>query len=137
MRCHTRTISGQFLKFTEGNWITNTNEILPIGKKMIVNMEQLRGEDNPRDPDQYTYYLMMKDPDYAEDKCDGVYTFVTSSNGGRGAIRDLRKAYERKVRERRPDCPIIVLEVGSYMHRDRSFGRVNASSRSDCGLRLG
>jgi hypothetical protein len=85
---------------------------------------ELDAEGNPRDPWRFTRYLILKDPDYVEEG-EGIYTFVTSSNGGKKAIGDLCKTYGRKRREgHRNYYPVIALRNTSYMHRDRSFGKV-------------
>src|SRR5262249_47472200 len=76
-----------------------------------------RGE--PRDPWQFSNYLILLD---AETK--DAYTFTTSSRGGLGAIGELSKAYGKRIRQE-PDCyPVIELEVGSYQHTNREFGRI-------------
>lgn len=194
-----RNIVGELLRFSKGDWSTANGEEFPIGKKMIVNMDQLlfgwiRWEDQkpvdqrmglliegfrpparntlgygyepgrddpvdtsewevddtthqPRDPWQFTYYLVMKDPEVT-DETEGVYTFTTSSSGGRNAIGDLCKSYGRKRREgfQKTDpenglpvfnengdpvvisgknfFPIVALKVGSYMHQNKSFGKI-------------
>ena len=70
----------------------------------------------PRDPWQMTWYLVMKDPD-EPDESEGVYTFTTSSTGGRTCVGDLCKIYGRKRREGYKDhYPVVALKVGSYKH---------------------
>src|SRR5258708_1012624 len=174
-----RNIIGQLLKFTKGDWVGGENEEFPIGKHMIVNMDQLllgwiRWEDQkpadqrmgllvegyqapprdhlgygytpgnpdaepdtsewelddnthaPRDPWQFTYYLVMKDPDIQEEG-EGVYTFSTASVGGRTAIADLCKLYGHKRREHdnyKKAYPVVALKVGSYMHPNKAFGKI-------------
>lgn len=177
-----RNIVGQLLRFSKGDWLYGQNKTdLPVGKHMIVNMDQLlmgwiRWEDQqpadqimglliegfkaperwtlgygyvgpndggtpdqepdtsgwevdertrvPRDPWQFTYYLVMKDPD-EKDEMEGIYTFTTASSGGRSAIGDLCKVYGRKRREGYKDFyPVVALKVGHYDHSNKSFGRI-------------
>jgi len=80
----------------------------------------------PRDPWQFTYYLVMKDLEI-KDEFEGVFTFSTSSSGGDTAIKDLCKIYGRKIRTGDVDSngnpidyqdyyPVVALRVGSYNH---------------------
>lgn len=165
-----RNIVGSLLKFNKGDWMYGQEGgEFPVGKRMIVNMDQLllgwiRWEDQrpeeqrmgllvdgfkppardtlgfgyepgdvdapsdtseweidpnskqPRDPWQFTYYLVMKDPEN-EDEVENTFTFTTASTGGKTAIGDLCKVYGRKRREGYKDYyPIIALKVGSYKH---------------------
>jgi hypothetical protein len=72
-----------------------------------------------RDPWQFTNHLPMDRLD------DGkAFTFVTSSKGGLGCIGELCKEYGKHVRQHPDEDPVIEIEVGSYLHRDRSRGRV-------------
>lgn len=78
----------------------------------------------PRDPWQRTYYLVMKDPEN-EDDGENMFTFTTSSKGGIDAIADLCKVYGRKIREGYEDYyPIVSLKVGSYKHSNAQFGKI-------------
>jgi len=177
-----RNIVGQLLKFSKGDYMSGQDNVeIPIGSKMIANMDELllgwiRWEDSkpaeqhmgrlidgfkaparnelgfgyelgeeepsdmsdweidettkePRDPWQFTYYLVMKDPtklDAADDgDSEGTYTFTTSSSGGKQAIGDLCKVYGRKRREGyKEHYPVVALKVGSYNHSNKKFGRI-------------
>jgi hypothetical protein len=78
----------------------------------------------PRDPWQFSYYIVMKDPK-EEDPMEGIFTFASSSSGGRGAIGDLCKVYGRKRREGYHNhYPIVALKVGSYKHSKKEYGRI-------------
>lgn len=78
----------------------------------------------PRDPWQFTYYLVMKDPD-EKDEMEGIYTFTSSSTGGKSAIGDLCKIYGRKRREGyRDSYPVVALKFGSYNHSNKQYGRI-------------
>jgi hypothetical protein len=50
-----------------------------------------------------------------------IFTFSTSSRGGIGAIGELCKQYSRAAAGA---YPLVSLDVGSYMHSDRSIGKV-------------
>jgi hypothetical protein len=73
-----------------------------------------------RDPWQFTNYLVLFDKQNPET----VYTFATSSGGGRDAIGELSKAYGKAMRQRPDQYPVIELGVGQYRHRDRTIGWV-------------
>jgi hypothetical protein len=54
-----------------------------------------------------------------------VYTFTTSSDGGRRrAVGPLCGEYGQHIRQHPDELPIIGLEQDSYQHPDRSIGRV-------------
>jgi hypothetical protein len=74
---------------------------------------------NPRDPWQKTENVVLADPR------DGtVYTFTTSSVGGREAVQKLAVDYAR-ARQRHPDkWPVIELGVETYVHTNKTFGRI-------------
>lgn len=73
----------------------------------------------PRDPWQLTNYLLLKDPDG-----DQIYTFATSSRGGLNAIGELCKVYGRQMRQHPDDFPIIALNVDSYRHSNKAYGKI-------------
>ena len=80
---------------------------------------EVDNEGQPRDPWQFTNYLILHDAESGE-----VYTFATASKGGLGAIGELCKAYGKAMRQKPDQYPVIELDVGSYQHRDRSLGRI-------------
>jgi len=54
-----------------------------------------------------------------------VFTFATSSDGGRRrAIAPLSREYGNHIRQNPNEIPVIGLEQDSYLHPDRSIGRV-------------
>jgi len=54
-----------------------------------------------------------------------VYTFATSSDGGRRrAVAPLCREYGTHIRQHPDELPVIGLEQDSYQHPDRSIGRV-------------
>jgi hypothetical protein len=78
----------------------------------------------PRDPWQFTYYLVMKDPD-EKDEIERIYTFTTASKGGTDCIGDLCKIYGRKRRQGYKDFyPVVALKVGHYDHPNKQMGRI-------------
>jgi hypothetical protein len=72
-----------------------------------------------RDPWQFSNYLIMATAEENE-----LYTFTTASRGGLGAIGELCKAYGKTMRQRPDQYPIIALDVGSYQHSNRAYGRI-------------
>src|SRR5262249_45519333 len=76
-------------------------------------------EGRPRDPWQLSNHLVMFAKRYFE-----VFTFVTTSRAGRDAISELCKIYGQQTRQRPGQFPVIGLEVNSYLHRQKSFGRI-------------
>jgi hypothetical protein len=77
------------------------------------------GDGKARDPWQFTNMLVLSDPHTRE-----LYTFTTSSRGGLGAIGELSKKYSSHLRVTPDEVPIVALEMGSYRHRDKSFGEI-------------
>jgi hypothetical protein len=73
----------------------------------------------PRDPWQFSNYLVMADPESRE-----VFTFTTSSRGGLGAIGELCKVFGKQMRQQPDKIPVVELDVGSYQHREKSYGRI-------------
>jgi hypothetical protein len=61
--------------------------------------------------------IMRDDPEQ-------VFTFVTGSKGGEGAIGELCKIYGKHIRIKPKEIPIIRLDVGSYQHSNKAFGRI-------------
>jgi hypothetical protein len=73
----------------------------------------------PRDPWQFTNYLPLLD------ERGEICTFATSSRGGLTAIGDLARRYAQHRRAGHRDVhPMIALDVGSYQHQNREYGRI-------------
>jgi hypothetical protein len=70
----------------------------------------------PRDPWQFSNYIVMKDPGQSASE-DFLYTFATSSKGGLGAIGAMCREYGREMRVRPDEFPIVRLGGDSYVHR--------------------
>jgi hypothetical protein len=78
------------------------------------------GNGKPRDPWQPTIYMPMTTIDATR-----VFTFTTSSDGGkRHAIGPLSKEYGSHIRQAPDELPVVKLAQDSYLHSDRSIGRV-------------
>lgn len=75
-----------------------------------------------RDPWQFSNYLILKKPGKNGD--DALFTFTTSSRGGLNAIGELCKTYGKEMRQRPSEFPIVALEVGSYQHTNKAYGRI-------------
>ena len=83
----------------------------------------------PRDPWQFTNYLLLKRLDddgrpINEDGNDGAYTLTVSSKGGISAMARFTKAFGAKMRQRPDQWPIVELEGDSYPHKNKAFGRI-------------
>jgi len=79
---------------------------------------ELDSAGTPRDPWQYTSYLPLLSAD------GELFTFASNSKGGRAAVADLCRLYARRKRNAEELLPIIALEVGSYQHSNREYGRI-------------
>ena len=81
---------------------------------------ELDNKGRPRDPWRETIYLPV-----ISVNAETVYTFATSSDGGRlRAIAPLCREYGNHIRQCPDELPIFGLEQDSYQHPDRSIGRV-------------
>jgi hypothetical protein len=81
---------------------------------------ELDAKGEPRDPWQQGLYLPMVTVDG-----ERVYTFTTTSDGGRRrAVAPLAREYGHHIRQHPDEVPIVRLEQDSYLHSDRSIGRV-------------
>jgi hypothetical protein len=72
-----------------------------------------------RDPWQFTNSLELASEDGSEQ-----YTFPTSSKGGISAIGELCKAFGEEMHLHPDEWPVVELDVGSYAHSNKSFGRI-------------
>jgi hypothetical protein len=73
-----------------------------------------------RDPWQQGLYLPMVTVDG-----ETVYTFTTSSDGGRRrGVAPLCSEYGHRIRQHPNELPVVRLEQDSYLHSNRSIGRV-------------
>jgi hypothetical protein len=81
---------------------------------------EINANGQAQDPWQLTNYLPLRRIDNGE-----LYTFATNSKGGLSAIGELCKDYGKMMRQRPDENPVIALDASSYLHRDRSIGRVH------------
>jgi hypothetical protein len=74
----------------------------------------------PCDPWRKTNYLPMITVDG-----DTVYTFATSSDGGRRyGVAPLNREYGNHIRTNPDELPVVGLERDSYLHSNRNYGRI-------------
>ena len=72
-----------------------------------------------RDPWQFSYYLILKAAN-----SDELYTFATSSKGGKDAIAKLAKVFGAAQRYREDQFPVVALNQSFYMHPNKEFGKI-------------
>jgi hypothetical protein len=72
-----------------------------------------------QDPWRFTNNIVMADAESGE-----VYTFTTASRGGLNAIGLLCKGYGECQHLHPEEWPLIELNVGSYQHSNRAYGRI-------------
>jgi hypothetical protein len=89
---------------------------------------ELGNDGKPKNPWQYTVKLELADPETTE-----VFTFPTSSSGGRGALDKLCKAYSVARARHKNEWPIVELGADSYPHPNKTFGRVKFPVLTICG----
>jgi hypothetical protein len=71
------------------------------------------------DPWQQTTLLVLVSPAEPHD----LFTFSTSTEGGKSALNDLCIAHARTT-ENLGEYPIVTLKTGSYLHKIKSRGRI-------------
>jgi hypothetical protein len=72
----------------------------------------------PRDPWQKASAMPLIDQNGT------VYTFVTGSKGGEGALKELAKVYGKRMRQHPDELPIVTLAMDSYRHADKRLGKI-------------
>jgi hypothetical protein len=81
---------------------------------------ELDAKGEPRDPWQEGLYLPMITVDSGT-----IFTFTTTSDGGRRrGVAPLCREYGHRIRQHPDEIPVVRLEQDSYLHSDRSIGRV-------------
>jgi len=100
----------------------------PPRRKELGDLEDTEWEvdetsGKPRDPWQFTNLVVMRQMGTKGDD-EGLFTFATSSRGGINAVGALCKTYGKKIRENPNAYPIVELNVDSYMHSNKQFGRI-------------
>ena len=76
------------------------------------------------DPWQRTNYLVFRDIGLDTHDEDRMYTFTTSSKGGISAIGKLCNQYGKGMRQHPSEYPIVELQVDSYAHPIKEYGRI-------------
>jgi len=77
-----------------------------------------------RDPWQQTNYLVLKPEGQLADEGE-LFTFSTSSKGGRSAVGELCNAWVKHRRMVPDELPVVELGCRSYKHRDRTLGIID------------
>jgi hypothetical protein len=72
----------------------------------------------PRDPWQKASAMPLVD------QGGTVYTFVTGSKGGEGALKELARVYGKRMRTHPDELPIITLAMESYRHANKQLGKI-------------
>jgi hypothetical protein len=74
----------------------------------------------PSDPWQFTNEVVLADLENGGE----LFTFSTSSRGGLDAIGQLCLKHGERIRQHPDEVPVIELQMGSYMHPNRSYGEI-------------
>jgi hypothetical protein len=127
-------IVGELLKFVKGDYFAGQQAQImgllaqgykPKRRSELDDNDQAQWETDdetgePQDPWQFTNYLILADPNTKE----LLYTFAASSRGALGAVGELCKERGKHMREKPDEDPVIKLGVGSYLHRNKAYGRI-------------
>jgi hypothetical protein len=73
----------------------------------------------PKDPWSFSNLLVFDNPKTSE-----VFTYATSSRGGISAVGELCKLYGKHIRQHPDEDPLIELDASSYLHPEKTIGRV-------------
>lgn len=79
---------------------------------------EVDNQGQPRDPWQFGNVLLL------QDASGDLYTFTTSSRGGLNAIGELCREFGRQMRQKPDEFPVIEIGTDSYMHPNKSLGRI-------------
>ena len=85
---------------------------------------EVDAQGKPRDPWQFTNYVLMKMPGADGGKDENLFTFATSSRGGLNCIGELCKQFGKEMRQRSDEYPIVEIGTGAYNHPNKEFGRI-------------
>lgn len=91
-----------------------------LGDDNKDNWEVDASSQKPKDPWQFSNYLVLREKDRPGDA--GLMTFATSSRGGINAMGELCKAYGKVQATKPHDWPVVALKVDSYKHDD--YGKI-------------
>jgi hypothetical protein len=90
-----------------------------LGDNVKEDWEVDEQNGKPRDPWQFSNYLLLRGQEDAE-----LYTFTTSSRGGLNAIGDLCKVYGKVMSQHPKEWPVLSIGQGAYDHPNRSYGKI-------------
>lgn len=72
----------------------------------------------PRDPWQHASAMPLVGSN------GQVFTFVTGSKGGEGALKALAKTYGKRSRQHPDEIPVVTLGMDSYRHPNKQLGKI-------------
>jgi len=131
--CLGDTIRAGYIKWQDNRPAATHMSVL-AENPMLIKREALGDTDQaqwelgmnglPDDPWKLTFEGVFRNPDDAED----LYTFATSSTGGRNAMATLAKSYLSHRRMVPTDYPIVELGVSSYKHPNKNYGIIKSPS---------
>ena len=98
-----------------------------LGDEDPTNWEIDANNGQPKDPWQFTNYLPLMTADGT------LLTFTTSSRGGLGAVGDLARRYGRHRHKHADVHPIVALDVNSYQHNNKAYGRIKVPQLTPMG----
>jgi hypothetical protein len=94
----------------------------PARRAELGDLDQSRWEKDAsgelRDPWAMTFYVPMVD-DTGE-----VFTFSTTSRGGKNAVADILRHYSRNRNSNPGKFPVMALESDTYQHSNAQYGRI-------------
>jgi hypothetical protein len=94
----------------------------PARRAELGDFDQSRWEKDAsgeiRDPWAMTFYVPMVD-DTRE-----IFTFSTTSRGGKNAVADMLRHYSRSRNSNPGKLPVIALDSGTYQHSNSQYGRI-------------
>ena len=95
-------------------------DYIPPPRDTLGDLDNSMWEDPERDPLQFVNDLVMYQPDSEE-----MFTSAATSRGGINAVGELSKHWGKHIRMHgEGTLPLIKLDVGFYMHSNRSFGKI-------------
>jgi len=109
-----KPVEHRMFRVADGNIVPKRAEL----GESDESLWELDNHGERRDPWQFTNYLPLAS------EAGELFTFTTASRGGITAIGDLCRRYSQHHR-RHPDVlPVIALDVDSYQHKNREYGRI-------------
>jgi hypothetical protein len=110
------------------NKVVDEHAALAVNNKISPSRAELGDDDEskwplddggqPRDPWRFAAYLPLLSEQ------SELFTFVANSRGSHSAIADLSRRYLNHNRRHADVFPKIKVDVGSYQHKVRAYGRI-------------